>query len=245
MKSNTTALKYYDYLKRTIILVLLPWLVALVYLLTREENETFNVLFIVIPAVVSVIIALAMSFARKVYIGSLIAVEVDFDSVYELEKRSEKHKAHNLKLLINTAFYNGKFHDVVGYADELMETSGNHADVFFAKHKKILSLFLLETDVDSLIEEQMNENNTLLTEEVLCYYNFIESFSSNKFDYAISSMEKALTGENIEIQNHKKVLIYYLMKLAYLKNEDNDNANKCMEKLLLADKAKRTIFSRE
>ena len=113
MDTKLTPLKYYNYFKRTIILVFLPWMVTLVYLLTKEETECFNPLFIVIPSIISAIIMFSMRFFRKIFIGNLIAVEMDFNTVYEIEKRSKKHKIHNLKLLINVAFYNGNFNDVI------------------------------------------------------------------------------------------------------------------------------------
>lgn len=248
MKSEYSAMKYQNYIRRIIILWIVPWLVPGVYLLTREKGESIQWGYMIFPVAFALLTTLILYVARKVLMGILFAIDMDFHVLYELDRRSAKHELHNIKLLIDICFFDGQFQKVVEYADRILQLSSKPADVYMARHQKILSLFLMEKneEIQELIaqQNQLNKDKKLQTGNGSLYYDFIMAYLRKEYGSAIQCIKEILNEKNIEVLNYKKVLVHYFMLLAYQKMVDTEQIQKCKNEIFRADKEYRTWFSR-
>lgn len=247
MKTKHQAFKYKNYIRRIAVLCTLPWVVTLVYLLTKDANECIKLRYFVFPIIFIVFTTFLVYFSRKIYLGSLIALDLDFLAVYELERREKGHKLYNYKLLSNLCFFGGQFKELINICDEIMSLSKKTDDVYIARHKKILSLFFCEkiNDIPVLVERQRATiiKDKELFKETDLYYTFFEKYFECDYECAVQTIRKVLDIKNINIQNQKKVIVYYLMWLCYKKINIVDQVENCQKEILLADKNQRTFFS--
>lgn len=247
MKKEYQAIQYREYRKRMIILVLLVWIIPLVYLLTKDEDEVFRLGYVIFAFVFSVITPVVMIVLRKIFLGILIASELDLRTVYELEKRKH-NELYNLRMLMNVYLFEGEFENVVACSDKVLQMSSKTGDIFIARHQKILALFLSERkeEIPILIEQQrqLAMTDSKRMSDLNLYYVFIEKYFSAQYEEALQVIGKRLEAKNIEVQNQTKVFIYYLMRLCYLKMGKSDEVQDCTNKILSADKNRRTFCSR-
>lgn len=248
MKKEYQPLKYDSYIKRIIILWIIPWIVPIVALLVKEEHESFEWKFVLWAIVFALLASMIMHISRNVFLGYLNVYELDFYTVYELDKRKEKNEMHNLQLLIKFYFYTGEFKSAIECLDTMMNLNLKLSDISMARHMKILSLFF-EEDTDSLlvlIQQQYAMSKIAMKNSAdKSYYEFIEKYLSGKYEEAIQTIKNALNEKNINFLNSKKVLVFYLMFMAYEKMGNISRMQECVDAILLADKNKRTFFSKK
>lgn len=248
MKKEHRVYKYNNHIKRIIALCIIPWIVPLVYILTMENGEIFNWGFVIFPLVFSAILILILNISRKLFLGMLIAVDLDWHTMYMLDKRSENKKSYNLQLLMNVYLNDGEFCKVLDCADELLRLSSKPQDIYIATHQKILALFFSNniTQISELIEQQraITRECKIPSNDDNIYYTFIENYLRGQYDNAIQVIKPLLATKNIEVFNNKKVLINYLMWLAYSKINDSNQMQACVNEILSADKYNHTFFSK-
>lgn len=248
MKKEYRALKYTSYIKKIIILWIIPWIVPMVALLVKEEHESFEWKFILWAIMFALLASVIMCISRNVFLGYLNAHELDFYTVYELDKRNEKYEMHNLHLLINLYFYTGEFKKAIECSDRIMNLNLKSINISMARHIKILSLFF-EGDRETvflLIQQQYAmKKNAIKGDEGNSYYEFIEKYLSEEYEEAIQIIKNVLNQKNIEFLNSKKVLAFYLMFMVYEKIGDISQMQECADAILLADKNRRTFFSKK
>ena len=249
MKNEYLPLKYNNFIKRMVTLVVIIYIFPVVYCLTKADDSSLNFWFVIIPLILSVIIPFLLYILRKVFLGNLAAFELDLLTVYLLDKRSEKHEIYNSKLLMNVYFFDGDFEKVIVYSDKILKIAYKNNDIFSLRHLKIMSLFLAgkeTTEIFALIEQQRHliTNFKGLNQDINLFYSFIEKYLQCNYEEALQTINKLLQVKNIQIQNHRRVLVYYLMYLCFYKINDLEEMEKCKEEILLADKNKRTFFSK-
>ena len=92
MKNNFDSLRY-DKIRRTnIVLIILGLFVPFIELLTKDSLSDVEWGFVVIPPVVAVLLIFLLSFLKRILIGILMSVDVDFNTVNMLMKRKENKK---------------------------------------------------------------------------------------------------------------------------------------------------------
>lgn len=248
MEKEYKAMSYGSHIKRIIILFFLSLVVPILYLLIREPNEGVQWGYIFYPGVCLVLLVLFLHIARRITLGSLFAIDLNVRTVYELDKRNSKNKLHNLRLLANVYFFEGNFQEAVACCNSILQIVNKKKVVFEVLHMKILSLFFLEQlqEASALILQQREMAKTygLAIEQKDLYYVFIEKYFMNQYEEACQTIQKALSVKNIEIQNSKKVVVFSLMRMAFLKLGKMDRANICTQQILQADKNHQTIFSK-
>ena len=250
MQKEYLPLQYNNFIKRMIVLVLIIWIIPVVYYLTKADDVLFNWLFVIIPVILSVIIPFILYFLRKVFIGNMVAFELDLYTVYLLDKRSENHEIYNLKLLMNLYFFDGDFEKVIDCSNKISKSSSKIADVFSARHFKIMSFFLdgkENAEILALIEQQrqLTMCSKSSNQDINLYYIFIEKYLHCNYEAALQTLDKLLQVKNIQIKKNRRVLVYYLMYLLFLKTNEFEKMEKCKEEILLADKNRRTFFSKK
>lgn len=249
MKINLAALNYYHFRRSMIALFCLGLLLPIVYILTLEQAEPIYLRNIFMPILISWGVILCLSFLRKVTLGTLIAHDVDFRTLYNLEKREDKprHKNYNLKLQSDMSFFNGDFDNVILYSTEIIENA-NEEDAYNARHLQILSFFILkefDKALDLICVQKKTigiDSNTL----EICnnYYFFIESFIAKKFSIAIEFLSSILVLKDTEKLNNRKVIVYYLLMLTYIELNDSEQIKDCERKIIASDIHNLTFFSR-
>lgn len=249
MKKEYLPLQYNNFVNRMIALVAIILIIPVVYYLSKSDDFSLDFCFVFIPVILAIIIPFLLYILRKVFIGNLAAFELDLHTVYLLDKRSEKYEIYNLKLLMNVYFFDGDFEKVIVCSDKILKIASKKTDIFSARHLKIISLFLARKEtieIIALIEYQrrLAKKSKLLIQDTDLYYIFIEKYLHCNYEEALQEINKLLQIKNIQIQNHRKVLVYYLMSLSYYKMGEFDKMEKCKEEIFLADKNKRTFFSK-
>lgn len=249
MKKEYVPLQYNKFIKRMIAFVVIILIFPVVYCLTKADDAPLNLWFVIIPVIVAIIIPFLLYVLRKIFIGNLAVFELDLSTVYLLEKRSEKNEIYNLKLLMNVYFFEGNFEEAIICSDKILKLTSKTKDVFSARHIKIMSLFLDKKDTSQifeLIEQQryLETNSKLQNQDTNLYYIFIEKFLNCNYEEALQTIEKLLQAKNIQVQNHRKVLVYYLMCLSFYEIDEFEKLEKCKEQILIADKNKQTFFSK-
>lgn len=242
MKKEYLPLRYDNFIKRIVAIVLIIWIIPFVYCMTRENGVPFNWNFIVLPLILSIVIPLILYVLRKVFLGNLAAFEVDFHTLYDLEKRKKKNSIYNLNLLINLHFFDGDFQKAIDCSDEIMRLSSKQKDIYSARHQKILSLFF-SNKTENIVE--LIHLQRLIKPDSNAYYIFIENYLDANYEVAIKSIKKILEEQNIEIQNHRKILVYYLMRMCFLKIGDSEQVENCTNQILKADRNHHTFFTKQ
>lgn len=249
MKKEYLPLQYNNFIKRMVTLVVIIYILPVVYCLAKADDSSLDFRFVIIPVLLSAIIPILLYILRKIFLGNLAAFELDLPTVYLLDKRSKKHEIYNSKLLMNVYFFDGDFEKVIICSDKMLKIASKNNDIFSLRHLKIMSLFLAgkeTTEIFALIEQQRHlaTNFKRLNQDTNLYYIFIEKYLHCNYEEALQTMDKLLQVKNIQIQNHRKVLVYYLMHLCFHKINEFEKMEKCKEEILLADKNKRTFFSK-
>lgn len=249
---KTQIYKYSNYIKRMILLCLLLPVVPLVCFLTKEENETIEVVYIVLPIVFIAVATFFLYFSRRLMLSILVAKDLDFRVVYELDKR-KNNELHNLNLESNMYFYEGDFDKAIVACEKIMKLSSKKEDVYSATTQIIISKFFdscsgdLDKSILDLIYTQRKfeaDNNLRGNKLANQYYTYIENYISEEYEKAINSIKSLLEEEGVETFNSRMVVICAMLVLAYKKLEDEDKANYYIDKLLSADPNKKTVFSR-
>ena len=143
-------------------------------------------------------------------------------------------------MLVNLHFFDGNFQEAINCTDRILRLSSKQNDIYTARHQKILSLFL-SGKTENIIE--LISQQRLIKQDVSPYYVFIEKYLGANYEAAVKSIKKILEEKNIEAQNHRKILIYYLMKMCFLKIGDSKQVENCTNQILMADRSRRTFFS--
>lgn len=248
MKKEYRVFQYKNYIGKIVLICVISLIVPAVYFWTKDANETLSITYVIFPIVFSSVLSLIMYFSRKIFIGKLAAFDLDYDIVYLLDKRGEKHQTHNIKLLMQKHFFNGEFQEAIICANKIIEINSRKDILYNATHYKILSLFLNQQidEILTLIELQDNlsTDNTLRIQDANIYYEFIKKYVDRNYNEAIKIIKNLLQSQDIDTQNHKKVLIFYLIKMCCEKINDFEQIKKCNNEILLADKNRKTFFSR-
>lgn len=249
MKKEHRVYKYNNHIKRIIALCIIPWFVPLVCILTMESGENFNWGVIIFPLVFSAILILILHISRKLFLGMLISIDLDWHTMYMLDKRGENKKIYNLQLLTNVYLNDGEFCKMLDCADELLRLSSKPQDIYIATHQKILALFFSNNtaQIPKLIEQQRKtiRDFKISSNDDNVYYTFIENYLRGQYDNAIQIIKPLLATKNIEVFNNKRVFVNYLMLLAYSKINDSNQMQTCVSEILSADKYYRTFFSKK
>ena len=249
MKPEYKKLTYYKYRKSVITLALLGLFVTALYLLTRESEEPVKIGYIILPPLVSCVLIIVISFMRKVTIGSIIGVDLDYKTAYELLKRkeTEKNKYHNLRLLLNLYFMSGDFENVFRCTQEL-SGSGKIDDICVARHTEIMTDFITGNyaDLPALIEcqENMLSQSKKMQDAYNVEYVFIKAFLSKDYNKAVSVIEKLLSDKSTAVMNNKKVIGNYLLRMAYMELNDPKKVQACTNEIIKADLNNNTVFRR-
>lgn len=249
MRKEYMPLQYNNFIKRMATLVIIIYIFPVTYCITKTNDSSFNFWIIIIPVILSFAIPFLLHILSKVFLGNLAAFELDLPTVYLLDKRSDKHEIYNLNLLLKVYFFDGNFEEVIVCSDKLLKITSKKNDVFSVRHLKIMSLFLAgkqNAEIFSLIEQQrqLAAESKRLNQDTHLYYTFIEEYLHCNYEEALQTIKKLLQVKNIQIQNHRKVLVYYLMYLSFNKIYEFEEMEKCKEEILLADKHQRTFFSK-
>lgn len=247
LQNKYKILKYSSYIKRIIFLCVIPWIVPVLHLIAKDSNEPFEWIYILFPIIFSSVFVFIMWFCRRFSLGALARVELDWHKFYELEKHGSDCDLHNQKILINVNFYDGNFGEVISCADKILQMSSKPLDIELAMHRKILAMFidgrtenlhqLIKQRKNNVISKKSNKWNFL-------YYDFIEKFLEQKYEESIEVFTPLIQSDEFKVFNDYKVLVYYFMRLAYLKLEDLEKANFCAKEILSADKFTRTFFAK-
>lgn len=242
------AFYYYRCQNSKIALLLMGFVLPVIHLLTLEESEPVNYKYIVIPVILSLLAVFLISSCRKIMLGKLLGYDLDFKAVYELERRKDKpkNKYYNLKLLANLCFFSGDFPRTLACSSELL-TSEKSEDRCYAMHMRILALFIMGdfTEILTLIDSQ----EKLLIDMKIAdsnnhsqIYSFIKSFIQGEYKEAISVANKILSQKDMEKLNHRKILIFYFLRMTYIKLNDTENAKMCANQIIACDPNRNSFF---
>lgn len=88
MNNDYRVYRYNSYVKRVIAICVLPWIVPVLNILLAYER--FYTSTIVFSVVFSIVGFLMLTFSRRAFLVNLTTFELNFDLVYELDKRNEK-----------------------------------------------------------------------------------------------------------------------------------------------------------
>ena len=189
-----------------------------------------------------------MTTSRKLLLGKLLAYDLDFKTIYMIERRknNKKNQYHNLKLLTSVCFFDGNFQKVLSYASDILN-SPNINDVFYARHLQIITLFIVgeHNKILDIINSQKDllhqiKNDTL--NDAVDYYAFINSYMSGDYCNAIDIMKSLLLKKDYEKLNHKKIVIFYFLRIVYEKLNDNENIKICTNEIIRLDPNSNTFF---
>lgn len=147
-------------------------------------------------------------------------------------------------MLINKHFYEGNFENAVLYANKIISLSKRDSDIYLARNVEILSLFLSENfcELNKLIKLCKAQNTNYQAD--LSYCLFVENFLEGNYEQAVSMVEKILKDKRIDFLNSKKVVVYYLVRLAALKMGNSDLINSSTQEIMKSDIYGRTFFSK-
>ena len=134
------------------------------------------------------------------------------------------------------------FQKAIDCSDEIMRLSTKQKDIYSARHQKILSLFF-SNKTENIVE--LIHLQRLIKPDSTAYYIFIENYLDANYEVAIKSIKKILEEQNIEIQNHRKILVYYLMRMCFLKIGDSEQVENCTNQILKADRNHHTFFTKQ
>jgi len=235
------------HIKRTFVLLIIGWIAPIVSFLIKDENEHIS-LYSFMPTLIFLLIAIIIDLRRRFILRKLFYVKLNIRKVYEMEKRRSKNNLYNLRWLLIISFFDGDFQKAIICADEILSMTSKKKYVECAIFYKILSYFLTENTDTALflIEKQKHytkgkKRNVMLNRG---YYDFIEAFIAEEYDEALDTIRQVLIRKNSNAQNIDKVLVNYLMRMAFLNKGDLNNAQNCTVEILVADKQRNTYFSR-
>ena len=240
--------RWNKYIRRQIIVGIIPWIFAVIYFLMWDETAPFSRVGVVIGAIVlNVVLCGAMHVARRLYLGMLIIQDLDFQTVYELDKRSKNEK-HNWTLLLNVYFYGGRVEETQEIYEKLLSLSLKPNEAYVVHHAKIMTDFLWgdTTNVEAAIarQEQLVTQKGVKIGSSVAYYKFMQLYLQGQYAEAVESVSALLNDELIKIDNLKKVMVYTLMRMAYEKMGDAEQMQACKMNILQSDLHLRTIFAR-
>lgn len=249
MKNNYDAFYYYRYEISKYVLLACGFFVPIIHILTLEKNEKADFKFIVIPVLISLISVFLLSFCRKMILGKLMCYDLDFKMIYELDKRknTSHNRYYNSKLLMRAYLYSGFFDRVLELSDVVL-LSPKDEDRFFAIHMRILSLFFKGEykDISLLIESQkkmLNNMKSVELDEYVQIYSCIESFVYGDYLNTIYIADNIFSQRGIEKLNHRKILIFYILKLASAHLNDVERMALYDKKIIECDPNRYTFFT--
>ncbi len=249
MNKKDYAFKYSDYIRRIVILCVLPFINLVIACLTYEENEPFGVWWIVLGFCVTTVLILLLRFFRRVALGALMGVDLEFRYVYELDKRKNNEKL-NLIRKQTMCFFEGDFRKSSECCKKLLSLNLKKQDEYLVKSQLIYSRFFID-DSDSSVLKLSNEQRDLATKRKIiehsrndCYYKFIENYISGDFDSAVKSIENLLNDDKIKLVNSRVVTVCTMLVKGYKKLEDEDKVRYYSKMILSADPSRKTVFGR-
>ncbi len=249
MNNNYNAFYYYRHQISKLVLVACGFLVPTIHILTLEENEKADLKVIVIPILISLLSVFVITSCRKIILGKLMCYDLDFKMIYELDKRKNipRNQYYNLKLLMKVYLYSGDFAGVLQLSNVVM-SSEKDEDRFFATHMRILALFFMGEykDTSLLIDSQkrlLSEMKSIESDEYSQFYSCIESFIHGEYNNTICIASNIVSRGDIEKLNHRKILLFYVLKMASVQLNDADSTLLYSRKIIECDPKRNTFFS--
>lgn len=239
------------YIRRQIVVGIIPWIAVLIYFLLWDKTEPFSVGMVIWAIVLNVVLCGVLHVARRLYLGMLIIQDLDFQTVYELDKRSPKPKneKYNWMLLLNVYFYGGRVEEMQEIYEKLVSLPLKPNEAYVVHHAKIMTDFLWgdTTNVEAAIvqQEQLVTQKGVKIGSSVAYYKFMQLYLQGQYAEAVESVSALLNDELIKIDNLKKVMVYTLMRMAYEKMGDTEQMQACKMNILQSDLHLRTIFARQ
>ena len=238
MATDLSILKHQKFKRRILVLLFLSPIIPIIYILTWDSQTTFNWLYIFLPPICFISISLILYVSRRIVLGKILAIDVNMNIVYELEKRKEtpKNQIFNLHLLSEKHFYK-------------IKNLGSEEDCFIAQHLQILILFISRQfdEVLPLITLQSAINIEKLKNKMhfSLYYDFMKFFIEKRFEDSLTVINNIIdVRENFDKLNNIRLIIFYLMRMTYIELGDEEKIHWCSQEIALADKNSITFFSR-
>jgi len=250
MKNNFETLRYDKIRKTNIVLIILGLLVPAIELLTKDSLSDVEWGFIIIPPVVAVLLVLFLVFSKRILIGILMAVDVDYNTVNMLMKRKENKRnyIHNRSWDALACYYYGDFSGLFYCATEI-EKSEDIKTIFLVRNTQIKALFIMGeyekvTELVELQKQLIPKLPRKIVDNSTVYYDFYLSCISKDFEKGIAILEKLLTDKVIMNQNHSKLTIFYFLKMAYKELGNEEQVEKCTQEIFKCDPRRLTFFTR-
>ena len=247
MNKKDYAFKYSDYVRRIVTLAVLPFINLVIACLTYEENEPFGVWVIILGFCLSTVLILLLHFLRKVALGTLLGVDLEFRYVYELDKRKNNDRL-NLIREQSMYFFEGDFEKSDECCEKLLSLNLKKQEEYLVKSQLIYSRFFID-DSDSSVIELISDQRVLASKYKIaehnrndCYFSFIERYLTVDYERAVMSIENLLNDNNIKLVNSRVVVVCYMLIKAYEKIGDREKIEHYSKKLLSADPNRKTVF---
>lgn len=242
------ALNYYKFRKSIITLFLLGLVVPTIHLLTTQNTTSLNVKYIFLPILFSFVAILVITVSRKLLLGKLLAYDLDFKTIYMLEKRKDtkKNEYHNLKLLTNVYFFSGDFQEALSSAIIILKSQKAN-DVFYARHLQIMTLFIMGEykEIPNLIilqKDMLSRIKKEIVDDVSDYYSFINTYIAGNYQDSVGTLKNLLSKKDYDKLNHKKIVIFYFLLMVYEKLNDTENMLICTNEIICSDPNNYTFF---
>lgn len=241
MNDEYKDLSYYKFKKLQIMIMILGCNFTLLYAMTRKVGENVNFYIVILLLLVPSVIVAVMSFMRRMIILGLSEKNLDFKTVYDLEHRKDKgrHKVYNLQLLANCHFISGDFEELISCTQNILSLS-NVRDACYARHLQIITYFIIgrydeALDLIKAQEEAFHKIKKKSAETYNIYYMFIKLFLSGEYADAVEELKKFFSDKNFDALNSRKIIVYYLMRSAYVKLNDRKNVQLCTNEIIKCD----------
>ena len=250
VKFKYKAYEYYRFRRSivTIFIVLIVDLVMCAGLRLWETDEKH--LFVVLG--ICLILLVLFIFGRQFLIGALSVIDLDYKTLYDIDKRKgnkPENVSINYALSGDCLFYEGRFSEAAENYGEALKHTKKKRCIYAIRHMLILSLFLSENteNIGALIAQQRSTSPKGLGKGVKeseeKYYDFIENFLKGDYNGAIMAIQPLLNDGAIAILNSRKLLVNYLMSIAFSWSGNAEAQAHCKSQVLEADKNRKTIFS--
>ncbi len=201
---------------------------------------------------ICVLLLILFLLGRRFLIGTLAVTDLDFKILYEIDKRKgnkPEDVSRNYALSGDCLFYDGRFSEAAEHYSIALNNAKKKRNIYAIRHMLILSLFLSENteNISVFIHQQRSTSldglgkNYKEAEER--YYDFIELFLEKDYNGAIMAIQPLLNDAGIGLLNSRKIMVNYLMSIAFCWLGNTTAEAQCKLQVLEADKNRKTIFS--